>query len=250
MARFAFLWIFCLLAPGMALAQGSLQPRWLIESPTAGLLPRGGFSVDVRLYGDNGILTQVDVGVLSRLSVGLSFGGRHLVGSQEAVWNPRVEFAGRVRVVEEKYRVPAVAVGYHSQGYGAYDRDLERYLTKSKGLYAVLSKNYGYRLGNVGFHGGVNRSLEDADGDEDLSGFVGMDLELGSRFAVLMEYDFAVNDNEDNTLGSGRGLFNAGGRWSVTRHVALEVDVKNLFRNGQRNPNPDREVRLMYAADF
>ena len=230
---------------GPALAQGNV-PRWLVDAPTAGMLPSGRLSADLRLYGDSGILSQIEVGVHNRASIGASFGGQHLVGSRDAAWNPRVEVAGRVRVIEEEMKVPAVAVGYHSQGYGEYDRELKRYAVKSKGIYAVASKNYGFPLGDMGLHVGLNRSLEDGDGDGDISGFVGADVELKRVFALLMEYDFAINDNDDNSLGSGRGRLNVGGRWMPSERLNLEVDVKNLFRDGKRTEKIDRQIRLVY----
>jgi hypothetical protein len=242
--------LVCALVPHVAAAQGEPQPRWLVDNPTAGLLPKGSFAVDVRLYDENGILAQLEVGLLERAGIGFSFGGQRLVGNQEAKWNPRLEFMGRVRVIEEGYSVPAVAVGYQSQGYGAFDKELDRYTTKSKGFYAVLSKNFGSSVGDAGLHAGVNRSREDADGDKDFSGFLGVDKQVGKSITLLAEYDFALNDNEDNTLGSGRGLMNVGVRWAASKQLSLEVDFKNVFRDGHRNPNPDREIRLLYYEKF
>ena len=233
-----------------AWGQEKVQPQWLIDSPTAGLLPRGSFAVDVRLYEGNGILTQIEMGVFNRASVGFSFGGQHLVGNQEARWNPRVEFAGRIRIMEETAGLPAVALGYHSQGYGAYDLDLGRYTTKSKGLYAVSSKNYGIPLGELGMHVGINRSLEDSDGDADLSGFAGLDFLLGKWVVLLAEYDFAVNNNGDATLGSGRGIMNLGGRWLVSDRFSVGLDLLDVAQDGQRNPHPERQIRLMYSEKF
>ena len=232
---------------GQTLAQGNV-PRWLVDGPTAGMLPAGRLAADLRLYGDSGILSQIEVGVHNRISIGVSFGGQHIVGSRDAAWNPRVEVAGRVRVIEEELKIPAVALGYHSQGYGEYDETLNRYAVKSKGLYAVASKNYGFPLGDVGMHAGLNSSLEDGDGDGDLSGFVGADVEFKRVFALLVEYDLAINDNEDNSLGSGRGRLNVGGRWMPSERLNLEVDVKNLFRDGKRSKEIDRQVRLVYYS--
>ncbi len=227
-------------------AQGDLQPRWLIDSPTAGLLPQRSLAVDFRFYGQNGLLVHVGVGVLNRLGFGISFGGEHLVGRQPVSWNPGIELTGRLRLIEETYRFPALAIGYQSQGYGAYDSELKRYAVKSKGFYAVLSKNFGFYFGDIGLHGGLNRSLENKDGDNELNGFVGIETLLVRMISILMEYDFALNDNEGDVFGSGEGTFNVGVRWNLSSQLALEFDVKNIFRNGHQNPRPDREVRLVY----
>lgn len=227
-----------------------LQPRWLIDAPTAGLLPRGSFNIDFRFYEQNGMLAQFEIGIFNQAMIGFSYGGQDIVGNLAAQWNPRVEFSARVRVIDEGLSSPAVAVGYQSQGHGSYDEALERYKAKSKGLYAVVSKNFGSAMGEFGIHGGVNRSLEDTDGDGDLSGFVGFDKALGRDISVVAEYDFALNDNEDNALGSGKGFLNLGGRWSLSRQLALEFDVKNIFQDGARNPYPDRELRILFFEEF
>ena len=231
-------------------AQQDLQPRQLVEAPTAGLLPSRGLGLDLRFYGGDGILGGVSVGLFSRGMVGVSFGGSDLLGNDALDLNPRIEFSGRVRVLEEGYTIPALAVGYISQGYGMFDDELKRYTRKSKGIYAVASKNFKLPLGHTGLHVGANRSFEDGDGDDDFTGYVGVDTGLGKYVVVLAEYDFGLNDNSDNSLGSGKGFFNAGVRWTLSEAFALEFDLKNIFRNGMQNPHPDRELRIAYFGKF
>jgi hypothetical protein len=231
-------------------AQLELDPLHLVEAPTAGLLPRGSFGLDFRFYGGNGILGQIDVGLFDRGMIGISYGARDLLGNAAVKWNPRLEFAAKIRVVEEGYSSPALAVGYASQGYGAFDQTLERYQSKSKGAYVVVSKNFNSPFGQGGVHLGMNKSFEDGDGDGDLSGFIGVDKAIGKDFLVVAEYDFGLNDNSDNALGSGKGFLNAGARWMVSKNFAVEFDLKNIFRNGTQNPQPDREIRIVYFEKF
>jgi len=239
-----------LLSAGAAFAQRNLEPRELIEAPTAGLLPRGSFGLGFRFYGEDAILGTIEVGLFDRGMIGVSFGGQDLLGNQGARWNPRLEFSGRIRVIEEGYSSPAVAVGYVSQGYGSYDEGLERYTSKSKGVYVAVSKNFKTPFGQGGIHAGVNRSFEDGDGDGDLTGYFGVDKAVGPDFTLAAEYDFGLNDNDDNALGSGKGFLNAGLRWAVSEQFSVAFDLKNIFRNGQRNPQPDREIRIVYFEKF
>ena len=231
-------------------AQQGLEPRQLIESPTAGVLPGGSVGVDLRFYEGDGILGNLSVGLFGRGAVGVSFGGRDLLGDDEVTLNPRVEFSARVRVLEEGYKMPGIAVGYTSQGYGTYDEELKRYTKKSKGAYLVASKNFKSLLGHTGLHVGANRSLEDDDGDGDFSGYVGLDIGLGKYLMLLAEYDLGLNDNADNSLGSGKGFVNAGLRYTASSTLAVEFDLKNIFRNGMREPHPDRELRVVYFVKF
>jgi hypothetical protein len=231
-------------------AQQELDPRHLVEAPTAGLLPRGSFGLDFRFYGGNGILGEIDVGLFDRGMIGISYGARDLLGNGSVIWNPRLEFSARIRIVEEGLSVPALAVGYVSQGYGAYDTTLARYQSKSKGAYVVASKNFDSPFGQGGLHLGMNKTFEDGDGDGDLSGFIGVDKSIGKDFLLVAEYDFGLNDNSDNALGSGKGFLNAGARWMVSKSLAVEFDLKNIFRNGTQNPQPDREIRIVYFEKF
>lgn len=249
MKAIAAVLLMCL-GTGAALAQQELDPRQLVEGPTAGLLPRGSFDMDFRFYGGDGILGTLSVGVFDRGMIGISYGGSDLLGNRSVTWNPRLEFSGKIRVIEEGQSVPAIALGYTSQGYGFYESPLKRYATKSKGAYVVASRNFMSSLGQVGVHLGLNKSFEDGDGDGDLSGYVGVDKGVGKDFVLVAEYDFGLNDNDDNALGSGKGFFNTGVRWAVSKQFAVMFDLKNVFRNGHRNPQPDREIRIVYFEKF
>ena len=240
----------CVLTATRVEAQQDLEPRQLVESPTAGLLPGGSVGVDFRFYEGDGILGHLSVGMFGRGMAGISFGGRDLLGEDAVSLNPRVEFSARVRVLEEGYKMPGIAVGYASQGYGTYDEELKRYTKKSKGVYVVASKNFMWFTGHTGIHVGANRSFEDDDGDDTVTGYVGVDVGLGRYAMLLAEYDLGLNDNADNSLGSGKGFLNAGLRVAASGSFAVEFDLKNIFRNGMREPHPDRELRVVYFVKF
>lgn len=224
--------------------------RQLVDAPTAGLLSKWSYAGDLRVFPHGGMLTKVSIGLLSRFTAGLSYGGLNIIGEGELDWNPRVEFQARLRIVDEGFLRPALACGFDSQGYGFYDESLERYQTKSKGIYTVLSKSF-WLLGPLGLHGGANYSLEDQDGDDDISFFAGFDKDLLAGFVVLAEYDFAFNDNkEDGMYGSGRGYVNAGIRWTFAKKLSLEFDLKNLTDNRENSPHVNRQVRIVYWDQF
>lgn len=235
------------MAPEAAFAQAVDQPRWLIEAPTAGVLPNKAVALDVRFYGGEGLLADVSTSLWHRVLIGVSFGGQGLLGHGDADWNPKPGAGLRVRVLDETRGRPAFAVGFRSQGFGAYDETLNRYDTKSLGFYGVFSKNYRNPVGQGGVHFGVNRSLEDGDGDDDLTIFVGVDAEVAKRVWLAAEYHFAWNDDGNRSVGTGRGYLNTALRWAIGGRLALELDLKNLLENAGA-PNPDREVRVIYVT--
>ena len=54
-------------------------------------------------------------------------------------------------------------------------------------------------MGNFGVHIGLSKnSWENDDGDDDADYFFGFDKEINRSFSLLVEYDAALNDNQDN----------------------------------------------------
>lgn len=223
----------------------AVEPRWLIEAPTAGVLAHTTQAVDVRVSGTD-VLAEFEIGFWSRTLLGVAFGAQNLFGVGATTWNPDPGVSARVRVLNETATRPAFAVGFRSQGAGEYDDALRRYREKSLGVYGVFSRNYANTVGQGGLHIGMNRSLEDEDGDPALTGFVGADLELGGRLSLLGEYHFALNDDSGSAFGRGRGYMNVGVRLNVVRRVWVEFDLKDVLENNTRNTGVDREARLIF----
>lgn len=233
-------------------AQDPVELIRLIDSPTAGLVDKGRFAADLRLFPAGGLQGQLTAGIMRRLAIGLSFGGEGIIGDGDIDWYPSVEATARYRIIEENTSLPAFTLGYETQGYGRYVAD--RYQVKSKGFFLALSKNYDSGFGQFGVHGGVNRSREDAD-DKGLTGWIGIDKAINEELLVVGEYDFALNDNGDDSLGSGRGYLNAGAFWSPTQGLHLGFLLKNVLENGDGDgvgPDPDmsRELVVRYTERF
>ncbi|MFQ6618455.1 MAG: hypothetical protein ACE5QV_07185, partial [Fidelibacterota bacterium] len=164
-------------------------------------------------------------------------------------WNPDPGVHVRYRLFEESVKYPAVSLGYSSQGFRSYLNELKRYQYKSSGFFIAVSKNYEL-LGNLGFHGGMNRSMEDGDGDSDINLFIGLDKSINPEITLLCEYDFALNDNSDNSLGSGKGYLNAGLRWTFVRRLQIEFDFVNILGNRKETPVSSREIKIVYYEYF
>jgi len=149
--------------------------------------------------------------------------------------------------------MPALAIGFNSQGYHGYLSGVDRYELKSTGFYAVLSKNYQF-LGNLGLHAGINYSLETGDGDDDPNLFFGIDKALGDEISLMVEYDTALNDNNSNdpdlVARHGRGYLNAGLRWTFADQFHIEFDVNNLLRNKRTVDTVSREIKVVYIEYF
>jgi len=219
---------------------------------------------------DGGILPRLFVGLTDNFSFGMSYGLQNFIGNNEPSTNkasPEVQV--KYRAFEETQSRPAIVFGLDTQGKGKFANDrfeinqngdtliatVNRYETKSLGLYVTSSKNWNV-MGNLGVHLGLNKSItESDDGDDDINFFFGIDKELNRSFSLLLEYNAALNDNNDEykindlTYGKGIGLLNAGIRWAVASNLMLEINFNDISKKvGADYTN--REVKIMYSERF
>jgi hypothetical protein len=203
------------------------QPRNIVDLPTAGLPPRAGFYVESDIYSEGAVLVSLGVGFARYFSFGISYGGLGVIGSGDPEMNPEPGVNLKARLVDESLVMPAIAIGFDSQGRGPYIHGRDRYLVKSRGIYAVASKNWDL-LGPFSLHGGVSYSLERED-DSDPTLFLGVIKSFSGFLDVAAEYDFATNDNEgDEPFVEKRGFLNASLSWHVNENFSLALEVRDI----------------------
>ena len=244
--------VLILLVPlTLALAQGTnpnyYQPRRIVNMPNAGLLPDRSWKGNLRLGEDGSLLTGFAIGLWGRVQAGVSYGAYGALGRGTPEAYPRPHFTAKVRPLKKKKKYPAVVLGYDDQGLGRWDDSLSRYAVKSPGFFLALSKNWATFGGNLGLHIGANYSLE----DEDQSGFnvyIGMDKNLGEIFALSLEYDAGINDNDtgDDVHGMGKGYLNGSLKWSVRPDFEIEFIAADLLVNRENSETFSREVRITF----
>jgi hypothetical protein len=155
----------------------------------------------------------------------------------------------RIRILEEGMLLPALVLGFDSQGKDGYLKDLDRYQIKSPGLFVAASKNYAF-LGYLSIHGGVNYSLERADGDRDLNVYTGVEKTIGPVLSAILEYNFATNDNSAQAVGKGWGYINAAIRLMLGNGLTISLNLKDLVKNGPNITVANRTVCLEYSRAF
>lgn len=236
-------------AQGSAGTKGKAEPRFLVDMPTAGMLGKGTFAVDVDFYQEGGVLTGLSAGIFERLSFGLSYGGSRLLGKEDAIMNPFPGVTIKLRLLEESVAFPALALGFDSQGKDGYLKELDRYTVKSPGLYAVVSKNY-LLLGYLSLHAGINYSFERADDDRSFNLYAGAEKTIGPFVSLLAEYNLAMNDNSGQAIGRGRGYMNLALKWSFAGAITLGVNFKDILKNSRTGNLVSRTARIEIVATF
>lgn len=229
-----FLVIFIL--AGLSFAQGSAgqnakyEYRSLIDLPTAGVLEKGFVGVSLDLMPLGTVISKIEVGVFDNFSFGISYGGANILGSGSIKWYNLPGVNARVRVMNETTQMPALTIGFDSQGKGDYINSTNRYSIKSPGFFLAAAKNFEF-LGYLSIHGVINYSLERDDNDKDMNLGIGVEKTIGERISVMAEYDFAINDNNSLSFGDGSGYLNFGARWTIGQGFTLGLNLRDLLDN-------------------
>ncbi len=236
------------------------KPLQIIDLPTASILRGGDMELSLRLYEEGGALGRISVGLSRHMMLSVSYGGTNIIGDQRVNWNPMPGIRMAYRVVEESLVLPAIVLGFDSQGYGKYWPSIEkqnasndslhdRYAVKSRGFYIVASKGY-ESLVKIGLHAGMNYSLENSDGDNDPTIFMAMDILISRDLSALVEYDFATNDDKIKETNNGRGYLNIGFRWSFAHNMFLEFDMKNILAEHKNKSDFLRVLKFSYSTSI
>lgn len=225
-------------AQGTAGDGAKFEYRKLIDMPTAGILSKGDIALSSELLPYGTLIAKIEAGIFDNFNIGLSYGGTNIIGSGKPDWYPFPPGVNlRIRLMDETILVPAVSIGFDTQGKGEYFKDEKRFSVKAPGIFAAASKNFSL-LGYLSIHGVINYTvLEDKDGDNFVNVMLGAEKTLGSSFSVIAEYNFAFNDNSTDEFGEGKGYLNLGFRWSVSQGVTVGFDLRDLLENRKWSPN-------------
>ena len=234
---------------GSAGTNAVVEPRALVDVPTAGMLPNHNLAVDMNFFQRGGVLAGFSVGIVDRLLIGVTYGGTSLLGTDKIVWNPRPGFNIKLRLLNESILIPAIALGFDSQGRESFLDSLDRYNIKSLGFYAVGSKNY-QMLGFFSVHGGVNYTLDQGDDNRNLNIFGGVEKSLGPFAAGFAEYNFNLNDDSRGMLGKVRGYFNLGIRVSIGNGYTVGFNLKGISNDMQDISAGNRTMQIEYVKPF
>jgi hypothetical protein len=244
----------------------------LVDAHTAGVIPKGFFAVENRVYEGSatGFLVSVGVGITDRFSMGLGYGAEGLIGrSSDPQFNPFPGCMVKYRLCDESFVLPGVAVGFDYQGYGgiahANPYGYTGYIYKSEGVFAAISKSYLLlKTIEIGFHGDVNWSLEEIGSVKWPDAWAGFDLGLSRSFSLTVEYDFGLTTQDphggrDAYARPWEGYLNAGVRWNFTQNFAVEFDARDILENrkylaypndprSERTLGWSRELKIVYMA--
>ncbi len=213
-----------------------------IDQPNASSLEHGQYLVGLRLQNEGGVVLNLGVGFFGQFTLGMSYGGLHLIGTGKPGFYPMVQFQARALVLKEAEVVPAVLLGFDSQGYEAYAAG--HFGTRSKGVFLALGKTVGTEGYQTSGAVGINYCFEQPKG---VSGFAGIEQHFLSNFSLLADYDLGLNDPDSHK----RGFLNCGLRWVFAQALILEFGLRDLLGNSSTPDNQfNRVVKIGYLQWF
>lgn len=233
--------------------QAAVESRYVVDMPTAGVLAKGRFSIDGYLFGDSGAMVEFNASPFTNLMLGLSFGGSGFLGNGGVIVQTLPGFHVRFRAFDETLTIPALTVGFSSQGRGAFTPIPNsgtfgggRFETQSPGVFVAASKNFSF-LGAFALHGGVCYSLEQQGPERLPNIYIGFEKTIGSVVSLTAEYNATLDDAYMRSRG---GLLNAGLRFGTGRGFTAEVQVRDILRHLRNATLPYRLVRVEFVGAF
>lgn len=236
------------MSQGSAGSVASVETRYIVDMPTAGVLARGDYTLGLYVFGNNGAMAEFSAGVLTNLNIGISFGGSGVIGSGTPEWQDLPGFHVRFRPFDETRSFPAVLVGASTQGRGVYDSGSKEFQVQSPGVFVAASKSFRW-LGTIAWHGGVNYSFEPDANDRSINAYIGFEKSVGSPFSVAMEYNAALYSESSALVESG-GLLNAAVRCSFGRGFTLELQLQDLLQHYRNTDGITRTLAVEYIGRF
>jgi hypothetical protein len=272
------------LAAGVLLsvfAEESIPSMNLVDAHTAGILPKGVYQIESRVFpGVNpangcGIIVGLSAGIGNRFNLGISYGGEGIIGrGRNALFNPLPGCLIKYRLFEENYYFPGVAIGFDYQGFGGIAQEsafgYSGYVYKSQGFFAAFSKSYLlFSIINLALHGDADFSLEEVKKVTWPNARAGIDFGFSEDFLFVVEYDFGLNTRDphgpqDHPLYARPqdGYLHAGVRWNITRNFIVEADGRDLLEHRWKkeiSPNGlteykrvgwSREIKFIYQSQM
>lgn len=239
----------------------------LILTNSARTLGRGRYTIGTRVSPATGqgagVIASFNVGLTNSLTLGVSYGGDGIIGRDEVDWYPWPGAIIKYQLFTERERRWSVALGVDMQGFGGNARGYNGYLYKSQGFFVAASNSINIGRLQSGLHLGVNYSFEDLETVHWPNFTVATDLRFNKEISLLLEYDFATNqlDNDeevDRYWHAHRGFFNVGFHWRFIPQLKLEINVLDLLSQRLLAYRADddatygwgREIKLTYYSKF
>jgi len=235
-----------LLANGTAGSSANYEPRYIVDMPTAGILPDLHFALNSQLVSQGGFLLDATFAFFKFLNVGISYGGSGIIGSEKMNMQGSPGFHIKARILDETETAPAIVLGVNTQGKGIYFYEKKRFEQLSAGVYAAASKSYKWQLGLIALHGGINYSFEDSE-NSGINIYAGAEHTIYKYITAVFEINPNINDKHSGVWKKGNSwMLNGAIKFGASDNMTIEIQFKDFLRNS----NYSTEVGRYFGIEF
>ncbi|RKY02642.1 MAG: hypothetical protein DRP54_01375 [Spirochaetes bacterium] len=212
----------------------------LIDTPKAYTSYKGDMRFEFSMYDDGGVLGSATLAISDFAFLGIYFDVGKLIGSENVSWNPPGVIA-RFLLSDGTTALPPIAIGYSYFMKGELSKVNG---TIVNGIYIVASQSYFF----LGYEQMLNYGVRypvmpvEYSRPENLSFFVGTDLEVSPEFSIKGEI-------ENIHFGEGKWpltFYNFG----VTLNVADLISLSFEFKYSKSIDRVVRMLNIAYLSQF
>ena len=215
---------------GTAGNTAAFETRDIVDMPTAGVIPKGDYAVDLVYFDGGGLAFTFNYALWRNFNIGAALSAQNFVGSGEITLQNIPAILLKYRFVNETIEVPAFAIGLSTRGAGTYSNSSNKYAVSSPGVFLALSKNFRWDLGSLATHAGFNYSFENVTDDFFINYYAGSEQSIGNRVALNVEYNAGAFEWKAGRT-KGKGFLNASLRYSLGYGFTLQFQFRDLLNN-------------------
>lgn len=198
------------------------EPITAIENPLPVLLYHGEVLIHIKEEPINKLRAKIGVGVWNGIILGISYGGRNLVGYGDVDWEnqPGIDIRARLfgnGIIES-------VIGYNNE-------PIEDDFYAKKHLFACIGTRL---MPGMILSGGANYNHDEDNG---LDIFGNAALNLAEAHTFHFEYIMGTNDEADNRFNFGYKL--------QSGSMGIQFDIKNIL-----GESVGRQLQIFYRESF
>lgn len=225
------------------------EPNEIVELPTAGILPKGTFTIQSNFFNNGGMRLRFLLSPFTNFTLGISYSGTNIIGSGEVNFQHLPGVQIKFRFFDERITFPALSIGLSTQGFGNYYKELERFQTYSPGIYLVASKGFKNFFGIFDVSLGINYSLEPKPNRRGINLYGGFSQFIFKYLQLNLEYNSTLDESNKDVM-LHKGLLNFSTAFLLKPNVKIELILKDLLKNFRSNTGIERNILIQYSGEF
>jgi hypothetical protein len=235
-------------APGKAGTSPKYETDLIVDLPTAGMLPVYHGAGVINFLPSGGLYFEASYAPFQSFLIGIAYGGNGIIGNASPEMQILPGITAKYRFLDERINIPAIAIGFRTQGGGNFINGSDRFVDHSPGFFLALSKSFVWAMGELYFHSGVNYSFEPDKAFRSPDGFFGFEQSIGKFVALNLEFDLTLD--EDAKLLNHRGRVNAALRFSVVDGVTMGMKIRDLTSSVKHQDGLSRQFYVDFVKNL